>query len=469
MVAASHQARAAAFSAQLWSFLGLLAATAATGLLTWHAGRTILRPVEELTRSVRAVGEGRLDRKLPVPSRDELGLLVESFNRMTAQLRDLRQSQSAKLLRAQQTSQATIDAFPDPVVVVDPEGHVEMANPAASRMLGVSPGKPATTWYPPESLRSPLDDALRRQRPFLARELDQTVTFRIAGEELSVLPRILPIRDPYGGTLGAAVVLNDVTRFRLLDELKSNLVATASHELKTPLTSLQLAVHVLLSEAVGPLTSKQTELLLDARDNTDRLVRVVDHLLTLARLEHTGEQLAVRPEDPQALLKSAVDLIRPLAEDKHLKVEVVGGDGPLPPVTADAHRLGHALNNLLTNAVAYTPPGGRVTLSARPGKGMVELAVSDTGVGIPPEYVPHVFERFFRIPGRSREHGTGLGLAIVREIVTAHGGNVRCESEPGKGTTFRLTLPVAEVAPAPAGSPPEGPLEGHVRPTEDHP
>ena len=136
MESASREARAAASSAQRWSLLGLLAATAATGLLTWHAGRTILRPVEELTRSVRAIGEGRLSRQLQVTSHDELGLLVESFNRMTAQLRDLRQSESAKLLRTRQASQATIDAFPDAVVVVDPEGHVEMANPAAGRMLG---------------------------------------------------------------------------------------------------------------------------------------------------------------------------------------------------------------------------------------------------------------------------------------------------------------------------------------------
>src|SRR5262249_51753007 len=295
MEAASRQASATATSAQLWSVLGLLAAVSATGLVTWHAGRTILRPIEELTRSVRAVGEGRLDRVLEVPSRDELGGLVESFNRMTAQLRDLRQSQAARRRRAQRASQATIDAFPARVVGVDRGGRVEMATPAARRTLGVVPAadeaavqRPAQTWYPPASLRGPLDEALHKQNAFLARELDQAVAFHVGAEELTFLPRVLPIPDAYGGTLGAAVVLPDVTRFRLLDERKTNLVATASHELKTPLTSVRLAVHVLLSEAVGPLTPKQTELLLDARDNTERLVRVVDHLLTLARLEHAG-------------------------------------------------------------------------------------------------------------------------------------------------------------------------------------
>jgi signal transduction histidine kinase len=237
------------------------------------------------------------------------------------------------------------------------------------------------------------------------------------------------------------VVLNDVTRFRLLDQFKSDLVATVSHELKTPLTAVRLAVHVLLEEAVGPLTPKQTELLIDARDNAERLLALIDQLLALARLQRTQDRAAVRPEDPGELLRRATDGVRPRADDKHVEVEVVAGE-PLPPVAVDAARIGQALANLLNNAVTYTPSGGKITLSAAAaGDGRVVLSVADTGVGIPGEYLPHVFDRFFRIPGQSEETGTGLGLAIVKEIVTAHGGDVTCESEPGRGTTFRLTLP----------------------------
>jgi signal transduction histidine kinase len=202
-------------------------------------------------------------------SRDEMGQLAEAFNRMSRQLRDYRQSHSARLLRVQRTSQATIDSFPEPVLVVDPRGHVEMANPAAHRLLGIAPppGQAATyTWLPPAALRQPLDDALGKHRPFLTQAFDQTVTFRYNGEDRAYLPQILPIQDPFGITLGAAVVLNDVTRFRLLDQIKSDLVATVSHELKTPLTSVRLVLHLLLEETVGPLTAKQTELLIDARD-----------------------------------------------------------------------------------------------------------------------------------------------------------------------------------------------------------
>ena len=238
------------------------------------------------------------------------------------------------------------------------------------------------------------------------------------------------------------MVLNDVTRFRLLDQLKTDLVATVSHELKTPLTSVRLAVHVLLEEAVGPLTPKQVELLVDARDNAERLLALIEQLLALARLQRPGGGEHRQPEDPADLLRRAADAVRPRAEDQHVELEV-RADGPVPLVAVDPDRIGLALKNLVDNAVTYTPSGGRVTLSAAPAAdGRVELAVSDTGVGIPPEYLPHVFERFFRVPGQSHPAGTGLGLAIVKEVVTAQGGGVACESTPGRGTTFRVTLPV---------------------------
>lgn len=417
----------------------VLAAASAIGLL-----RTILRPVDDLTRSARAVGDGQFDQVVTADTRDEIGELVTAFNRMTVQLRDLRQTQAARLLRAQQTSQAAIDAFPDPVLVVDPSGRVEMANPAARRVLGVVPGgeEPTPVWQPPESLRDPLTVAMRTQQPVLTQSFDHAITYRIGGDERAYIPQVLPVRDPYGNTLGAAVVLTDITRFRLLDEFKTDLVATASHELKTPLAGLRLVVHLLLEEAVGPLTAKQTELLIDARDSTERLVRIVEHLLTLARMERGREPLTAKPEDPIELLRAASERVAPMLNGRRLVIDTDPAL-PLPPVAADAQRIGAALDNLVVNAGTYSEPEGTVTLSARPaGEGWIELAVRDTGVGIPPEHLPHVFDKFFRIPGQSRGQGTGLGLAIVKETVLAHGGEITCESEPDRGTTFRIRLPV---------------------------
>jgi signal transduction histidine kinase len=312
-------------------------------------------------------------------------------------------------------------------------------------------GETAVPWQPPEGLRAPVADALRLQRPYVTQAFDQTVSFRLAGEDRAYLPQVLPIADPYGNTLGAAVVLSDVTRFRLLDQIKTDLVATVSHELKTPLTGMRLAVHLLLEETVGPLTPKQTELLVDARDNAERLQNMIEHLLALTRLEQGGEGIELRPVTPHGLLQAAADYARPRALDKHLELTIE--DCPaLPEIAADAVRLGHALNNLVDNAITYTEPGGKITLSARQVHEGVELSVSDTGVGIPPEHLAHVFNKFFRVPGRSRGQGTGLGLAIVREIVTAHNGHVHAESQVGGGTTFRVALPLAERATKEAAS-----------------
>jgi signal transduction histidine kinase len=443
MVEESARAKALARTARTWLAVGL-GVTLLVGLFALATVRTILRPLQELTESALAIGAGNLNQTVPTGGPEELSRLAAAFNRMSAQLRDYRQTASARLLRAQRTSQATIDAFRDPVIVLEPGGRVEMANPAARQVLGVSPpteNETAVPWQPPEALRKPVAEALHTQRPFLTQAFDQTVSFRLANEDRAFLPQVLPIADPYGNTLGAAVVLTDVTRFRLLDQIKTDLVATVSHELKTPLTGVRLAVHLLLEETVGPLTPKQTELLVDARDNAERLLNMIEHLLALARLEQGGDALNLAAVTPHALLASAADAALPRARDKHVTLTVEEASS-LPPVAADATRLGHALGNLIDNALTYTEQGGRITLSGRQTPDGVELSVADTGVGIPPEHLAQVFDKFFRVPGRSRGQGTGLGLAIVQEIVSAHHGHVHAESEPGHGTVFRITLPL---------------------------
>ncbi len=443
MEQARDEARATARSALVAFAASLAVVSLLVAGVGWYLLRTILGPIRAVTEAAHAIGtSGELDRKLPVFGRDELGRLAAAFNTMTRELRKYRRSNLDRLMRAQRTAQATIDSFPDPVLVIDPSGRVELANPAARSLLGVvsAVGEPGPAWQPPEPLRQPVAEALQAQRTYQPEQFDQAVSFRVGGEDRTYLPQVRPIRDPDGDTLGAAVVLTDVTRFRMLDQFKSDLVATVSHELKTPLTAVRLAVHVLLEEAVGPLTPKQTELLVDARDNAERLLALIEQLLALARLQHPQDREAFQAEDPIELLRRAADAVHARAEDKHVGVEIIADAGG-PPVAVDPGRIGQALDNLLNNAITYTPAGGRVTLSTVSSDNGVTLIVSDTGVGIPREYLPHVFDRFFRIPGQSNEASTGLGLAIVKEIVTAHKGEITCESEPGKGTTFRITLP----------------------------
>jgi NtrC-family two-component system sensor histidine kinase KinB len=447
MEQANEEARQTAQSSLVWFAASLIAVAVLGMFLARRTITTILRPIESVTKSVEAIGSGNLDQVVPAVSSDELGQLVTAVNTMARQLRDYRQTQKARLLRIQQAAQATIDSFPDPVLVVDREGQVEMANPAARRILGLGeqPLAEPIVWQPPAPLREPLARVLQTERAFLPEGFDHAVPVEVGDGQRFFLPRILPIQDPYGGTLGAAVLLADVTRFQLLDQVKSDLVATVSHELKTPLTSISMAIHLLLEEAVGPLTAKQTELLLEARSGSERLLGMINNLLDLARLEKGASHLEIRPERPVELLQTAADLVRQRAEDQEVELTVTA-PYDLPRVAVDSHVLNHALRNLLDNALTYTERRGRVNLSASQVDDSIVISVADTGTGIPPEYVPHVFDRFFRVPGQSRGGGTGLGLAIVREIVIAHGGSISCTSQPGTGTTFRLTLPIWQEA-----------------------
>jgi signal transduction histidine kinase/HAMP domain-containing protein len=445
MEQANRDAQQTARSSLLWFAICLGVVAIIALLLARRTIDTILRPVRNLTESVLAIGAGNLDQVVSSTATDELGQLAGAVNTMARQLRDYRQSQKARLLRIQQAAQATVNSFPDPVVVVDHEGLVELANPAAERILSLSTADSDSTrarpWQPPAALRGALDGALKHEQAFLPEGFDSAISIRGSGEPQFFLPRILPIRDPYGGTLGAAVLLADVTRFQLLDQVKSDLVATVSHELKTPLASISLAIHLLLEEVIGPLTPKQTELLLEARTGSERLLAMINNLLDLARLEKGAGHLEVKPEQPRTLLQAAADLVRQRAADQGVEI-LVRAAADLPAVAVDSRVLNHALRNLLENALTYCDTQGRIKLEARKSADAVEITVADTGIGIPSEYAAHIFERFFRVPGQSRGAGTGLGLAIVREIVVAHGGHIECTSTPGQGTTFRLTLPV---------------------------
>ncbi len=295
-------------------------------------------------------------------------------------------------------------------------------------------------WVAPPTLRPALTEVLHGQAAYLPTSLDHAVCFRDDGQERFFLPRVLAIRDDQDGLLGAAVVLTDVTKFRLVDQLKSDMVSTVSHELKTPLTSIQMAVHLLLEELVGPLTPKQVELLLAARQDSDRLLAMVNDLLDLTRIEQGRLRLDRRPVAPRELVSDAIERFENRARDAGVALEADVA-ARLPEVLADRERIGHVFDNLIGNALRHTRRGGKIRLSARAVDAAVRLTVADTGEGIPAEHLPHIFEKFYQVPGTRHDGGAGLGLAIVREIVGAHGGEVGVTSDPGGETAFSFTLP----------------------------
>ena len=443
MIDENDRAKQTAESSTRLMLLALLGSATVASAIALATSRAILEPIRAVTNGARAMAKGDLDQVVPSTTRDELGELAGAFNEMARTIRAFRQAGTARLLRAQETAQATIDSFPDPVVVVDPTGSVERANPAARRVLGVVPSDGPIPWSPPMQLREPLAEVLGGKLDSRPVGLEHALACRDDGQERFFLPHVLAIRDQGRGLLGAAIVLTDVTRFRLLDQLKSDMVSTVSHELKTPLTGVQMTVHLLLEEVVGPLNSKQIELLLAARQDSDRLLAMINDLLDLTRIEQGRVKLDRRLATPADLVDGAIERFESKAMDAGVALEGSAAPG-LPTVSVDRERVAHVFDNLVGNALSHTPRGGSVRISARPEpEGSITFEVEDTGVGIGPEHLSRVFEKFYRAPGSKSSGGAGLGLAIAREIVEAHEGRIAAESGPGRGTTFAFTLPIA--------------------------
>jgi len=401
-------------------------------------GRWILHPLSTFTRSVREIEAGNLNLVVPVRSRDEVGQLAEAFNSMAAKLRAFRETDQAKLLRTQQTTQLAIDSLPDGVAVINPEGVIELANGAATRLFGLKPE--SSVYDVNQAWLTDLFRAVRdQQRPHEPQGYQNALQVFDNGTEKFFLPRGVPVMGAAGRLAGVTLVLIDVTRLRQIDEVKSSLVSTVSHELRTPLTGIRLANHLLLSDRIGTLSPKQTEVMMELRDNADRLQKIIENLLDMSRIEAGSSALELSLLTPHELVVEAVDQVRSAAQDKGVELKV---DVPvdLPRVRADHTCVIHVLLNLLNNALRYISAGGQIAVAAEAQDGMIEFRVKDTGAGIPQVYQSRVFERFFRVPGQNTG-GVGLGLAIAKEIVQAHGGAMRLESQEGQGTTFFFTVP----------------------------
>jgi NtrC-family two-component system sensor histidine kinase KinB len=405
---------------------------------SFKLSRSVLKPLQQLTKATRELGQGNLNQTVPVLSQDELGELAEAFNRMVAQLREYRQSTSEEIVRLHRTMETTLASFPDPIFVLNRAGAIELKNPAAADL---SSALHLSGQLPPR-LREITQRTLERGEHFLPHSFDEVVSYRLNGSERFFLPRILAMRVRPQELFGVAVVLYDVTRFRLLDAAKTDLVATVSHELKTPLTSVRMALHLLLEKSVGALNPKQDELLEAARDDTERLLRILNNLLDLARLEEGNGDLQRESVAPASLLQTVREEMTNTIPAKQLRIECAPAPD-LPAVLVDKQRIGHVFANLITNAVTHSPPGGRILLrAARAEEGWVQFSVSDEGPGIPAEYQSRIFDRFFRVPGQSKT-GAGLGLSIAREITLAHGGRISVDSSPGQGATFYIVLRAA--------------------------
>jgi signal transduction histidine kinase len=405
----------------------------------------IVRPLAVLTQTARRIKEGDLGVRARVAGTDEIAVLAQEFNTMTDSLERYRASSLGELLLIQQTSQAAMDSLPDPVVSLDLDGKVLGMNRAGEALFGS-----AVTGPLPEYLRyldPDLTAAVEKARghvvsgkgPYIPEVIGEAVKTTLAGPERYYLPLAAPLFDDLGNLTSITMVLRDVTLMSKLDEMSRNLVGTLAHEFRTPLTSLHMAVHILLEQLGGTLTEKQLDLLYAAREDCERLQNLVDDTLNIIRIQAGKIELQRVNVRILPLVESVLGQHRLLAEERGLTLSQ--NLSPLSDeVFADPDRLELVFANLVTNAIRHTPEGGAIEIRTVPVDDRVRFEVADTGEGIPKEYQDQIFNKYFRVPGSIRE-GTGLGLAIARNIIEAHGGEIGLESASGQGSTFWFTLP----------------------------
>jgi two-component system phosphate regulon sensor histidine kinase PhoR len=410
--------------------LAVLAAGVAILFTSLWLDRRLFEPASRLIAGAQNLASGRASR-VAVPDEDELAPLALALNRLAATA----EQQVEAVSQERDHLQEILASMSEGVLVVGPDGRAQLINPAFYRLFDLAgdfAGRPAL-----EIIRHPgfarlIEETLRSRQP-------QSAQISLSSPERRTL--LLASAVLSAGERGAVVAARDTTELTRVADMRRDFVANVSHELKTPLAAIRGYAETLRDGALDepPTARRFTDRILS---QCRRLQELLADLLILSRLEGDAA-LEREPVSLDAIARHAVELLTPAAREKGVEIELC--EEPVPPVPGDAGNLERLLLNLLDNAIKYNRPDGRITVRVARCGGEAMLEVSDTGIGIPPESIPRIFERFYRVDkGRAREEGgTGLGLAIVKHIAQAHGGQVDVESRVGRGSTFRVRLPLA--------------------------
>jgi len=418
---------------KIWPALAIF--LLAAGIAFFLSSRSVTSRIRHLKEFADRTAAGDFSPLQRDYSRDELADLADSLGRAVAGL-----GQTIRTLTDERNpSLAILASMVEGVAVVAGDEHILFCNRAFEQILelpeGSSQGRTLV-----EALRQADLIALVRQALSGAQELTGEVEVgTVRRRNFSVTAA--PVRA--AGANGAVLVLHDITDLRRLERVRRDFVANVSHEFKTPLTAIQGFAETLLSGALDD-TANRTRFVEIIREHARRLARLTDDLLKLSRIEAGRLELEIRPIRVAALVNGCVETARFKAEEKGIRIQVDLQES-VPAVRGDGAQLGEVLQNLLDNAVAYTPSGGQIEVRARSDGHEVIFTVTDTGIGIPESDLERIFERFYRVDSaRSREAGgTGLGLAIARHIVDAHGGRIWVESAVGQGSRFHFSVPSA--------------------------
>ena len=408
---------------------GLLAAI----LLSFLLSKTITTPIERITEGARSIAEGNFDQDLGVQSSDEIGELTRSFNYMAHRLKN-----TVGEVQGERDKLNTLFLhMTDGVVAFNTSGTVIHYNPAATQMLAQNLSG-QTTFDEIFSKEAELDTLLTLRRPQYI-ETQKTVGER----ELELFMAPFSSDHAQGGVL---VVIHDVTEQRRSEQLKREFVANVSHELRTPLTNIKSYAETIVDTGDELPPELRANFMNVIISEADRMTRIVQDLLTLSKIDYGKMEMNISRFPFLKAVQNVYDAAKLNAEQNHHHTMTLTCEGDIPDVNGDRERIEQVITNIVSNAVKYTPDGGKIDMLVGTSGKNVFVRVTDNGIGIPEKDLPRLFDRFYRVDkARSRESGgTGLGLSIAQEILNQHKGRIEISSEYGKGTSVLITMPAAE-------------------------
>lgn len=403
--------------------------------------RWVLRPIKTLLESTNEIRKGNLNLVVDFTAKDELGKLSESFNDMTAALREIRDSERATLIKTRRTTEEIFDALPAAIVITDLEGTVVFATKKAFDDFKIKKGVSLKNETYNKLYRLSLNATENNMEVYLEEKNGYLEKTDDSGKRFFTASAIpIPVHSKAGEVFASAITISEVTDVLEQKKSKQEALSAFSKQLHEPLSSLQTALYVVLAEKVGELNNKQTELLVSARDDGDKLSAILEDILEFNGIE-SADNLDIQPVSPKVLAEESVESIMLEAKEKGVAVTCeVSAD--LPEVAADKAKIIQAFLNILSNALAFTDPGGEIRFTSEESGSSVKFIIADTGRGIDPKDMPHIFDMFYKTESGEGKKGPGLGLAAVKEIIAAHGGEIKCESELNKGSVFEISLNV---------------------------
>lgn len=415
--------------------LAVLAAVALSLLLALALSARVAGPLKRMGRLATTMAAGDFSHRLGLKDKDEVGDLARSFD----SLADSLQSTLGDLSQEQARLRGILASVAEGIIAVDAEGRVSLLNPQAAALLDLNQaqavGAPIDQLPLPQHVGSQFTECLRTNRLCSAE-------FELSHPQRSLVLQVAPVRASESERWGAVAVVRDVTSARRLDTMRRQFISDASHEIRTPLTSIGGFAAAIADGTAATPEQRTRSASLIVRE-VERLNRIVNDLLDLSRIESGAVDLHLEELDLAELIRAAVEAFEAQARKMGIHVELdLARD--LPLVRADSDRIYQVLANLLSNALRFNRPHGKIAIAAWQAEGQARVTVRDTGSGIPSDQLLDIWERFHRADSaRAREEGgTGLGLAIVRSIIHAHGGDVFADSKLGEGSTFSFTLPI---------------------------